>query len=169
MSEQEDVLARLLGIDDETAAAMKAAYAALQIEWHCPGRHGVVRKVRSADAGRVQQVIEWHQGNGACRWTAAVGGFRSVEFVAMTKVYPPPKKPWDWCGTTVLFPDWQAREAETTRLGAAFQPGDPVVFAHRGVSKHGLVGWVNGKSVAVLVAGEGQYRVPPNLLLRDGD
>jgi len=168
MSEREQALARVLGIDDETTKAMREEWAALDIEWHCSGRHGVVRNVPGDKAGRVQRVIEWHMGSGACWWNGTPkAATRSVEFVAMTKVFPAPKKPWGWCGTTVLYPDWQKQEADAESACAEFKAGDPVWFEFKGARKRGLVMWPNWKTVAVMVEGEGKYTVPPSGLTKE--
>ena len=145
----------------DEAPEMKSGWDALEIEWHCPGRHGVVRDVPSADAGRIQRVIEWHMGHNACRWTKAINGKRSVEFVAMSKVSPPPRKPWEWCGETVLFGEWMAQETSEQRAVAEYLRGDEVWFNFRGVRKTGLVIQPNRRTVSVMVAGEGRYTVPP--------
>jgi hypothetical protein len=143
------------------APAIEAEWADLVKEWHCPGRHGVIRDVPSAKAGRVQRVIEWYMGANACRWTSAVNGRRSVEFVAMTKVYPPPRKPWEWCGTTVLFGDWQDRERAEKVAAAEFRLGQKVWFSHHGVLKVGIVAGINRRTVSVVVDGA-RWTVPPS-------
>jgi len=148
------------------APEMQAAWAALEIDWHCPGRHGVVRGVPSAEAGKVQRVIEWHLGHGACRWTKAEGGLRDVEFVHMTKVSPPPKRPWQWCGETVLFTSWQATEMYEAMMSQQFSRSDEVWFTYKGQRRQGLVVQINRRTVSVMVAGEGRYTVPPTDLHR---
>lgn len=158
------VMQAFLAQIEREAPEMRAAWDALPIEWHCQGRHGVVRDVPAEKAGEVERVIEWFLGHGGCWWTKTVDGKRSVEFVHMTKVYPPPGKPWEWCGTTVLFGDWQTRLADTKALAAEFAPGDPVEFEFKGETKRGLVMYPNERTVSVMVEGEGRYTVPPEQL-----
>lgn len=154
----------------EEAPAIEAEWAELQstVEWHCPGRHGVIRNVPADKAGRVQQVVEWYFGHKACRWTDTVNGTRNVEFVAMTKTVPAPSKPWEWCGTTVLFEDWQRQEEATRDAIGAFEPGEAVWFMFDGQRKEGIIGRLNVKTIGVTVAGEGGYRVPPHELHKVG-
>lgn len=159
-------LAQMMGLDDKTADEMRTAWAALNIEWHCQGRHGVIRDVPAADAGRVNRVIEWHMGHNAARWAATKSGKRDVEFVPMTKTIPAPKKPWEWCGTTVLFTDWQERERATAEAVQSFNPGEPVWFEHKGSRLEGFVTKVNRKTVGVLIPNDGEWRVSPTLLNR---
>lgn len=167
MSIDYEPLARLMGIDEETATEMREAFAALDIEWHCPGRHGVVRDVPKAQAGYVQRVIEWHVGHGACRWTGTSRSKkRSVEFVHMTKVFPAPRKPWEWCGETVLFPKWKAQVEENRAARADFDTlGEPVWFEHKGARKAGAFnGFTRSGRARVLITGEGQWTVPASAL-----
>jgi len=161
MSHPDPIVQAYLDRITAEAPAVEAEWKELNIEWHCQGRHGVVRDVPSAKAGRVQRVIEWYMGANSCRWTKAKNGKRSVEFVHMTKVFPPPRKPWQWCGTTVLFPDWQAQEAAERDAVETFRRGDEVFFEFRGRPKTGLVIQPNRRTVSVMVAGEGRYTVPP--------
>jgi len=171
MNDKYEPLARLMGVDDETANKMRTQWSNLQssIEWHCPGRHGVIRDVPAEMAGSIQRVIEWHLGHGACRWTKTTKGLTSVEFVHMTKVFPAPRRPWEWCGTTLLFTDWQDREAEGRRLSQKFAIGDRVWFLARGSRHEGLVAGVNAKTISVLVEGEGRWRVVPQDLNKKED
>lgn len=167
MATDYEPLARLMGLDDETAKEMREAFAALDIEWHCPGRHGVVRNVPKAQAGYVQRVIEWHIGHGACRWTGtARSKVRSVEFVHMTKVFPAPRRPWGWCGETVLFPKWKAQEEANYEAAEQFTtPGEPVWFEHKGEPKAGaFIGFTRSGRVKVLVNGEGQWTCSASLV-----
>lgn len=160
----DETLARAMGLDQATATKMREEYAALDIEWHCEGRHGVIRNVPSAKAGRVQRVLEWHYGGNCARWTSPVKGKRSVEFVHMTKVYPPPRKPWEWCGTTVLFEDWQQREDKAAERRASFRVSQPVWFEHKGVRYDGFVTKINRKTIGVMIPNQGEWRIGPNAL-----
>lgn len=141
------------------APQVEAEWAELVKEMHCSG-HGVIRDVPSAKAGRVQRLVEWYYGHNSCRWTKAVNGLRSVEFVNMTKVYPPPRKPWQWCGTTVLFADWQESERAERDALSEFRLGQKVWFSHRGQLKVGTVAGINRRTVSVIVDGA-RWTVPP--------
>lgn len=168
MTDSYEGLARIMGIDDKTATEMRTEYAALEIEWHCPGRHGVVRDVPAKSAGRVQRVIEWHLGHGACKWTKTVNGKTSVEFVDMTKVFPAPKRPWQWCGETILFADWRDSENADTVALATFRLGERVAFVHKGQIVSGEVTKINRKTVSIHVSGQGSWTVPPTQLYKVG-
>jgi hypothetical protein len=71
-----------------------------------------------------------------------------------------PRKPWDYCGETVLFHMEQEVEEEKAALAAKFKEGDPVRFQHEGTLKHGLVARVSSRRVTVAVKGEATLYVP---------
>lgn len=151
------------------APEMRAAWEALNIEWHCPGRHGVVRDVPKDQTGYVQRVIEWHLGHGSCRWTGTGRSKkRSVEFVHMTKVFPAPRRPWQWCGETLLFPKWKAREEADRAARDTFTPGEAVSFEYKGQTKRGAFSHITRSGrAAVLVSGEGQWTLAPSNLHKE--
>lgn len=137
------------------------------IQWHegCRGRHGVIRGVADRAAlMRVGRMLTYYFGE-KCWWQSPrPDGKFNVEFVPMTKVFPPPTRPWEWCGTTVFFGDWHRRETVQRATLLQFRPGNRVAFEARGKTHVGIVANVNRKTVSVAVAGEGTWRVGPNLL-----
>lgn len=143
-------------------------WAALDIEWCCEGRHGVIRSVPKAEIGAVQEAINYFMGHGGSWWTGTKRSKkRSVEFVAMTKVFPAPRKPWEWCGETVLYPDWKERVAADRLAREQFVRGDAVTFEHKGVEKRGAFShFTRAGRAAVLVMGEGQWTLPPSAMTK---
>ena len=154
----------------ERVTVEETRLAALGIEWHCPGRHGVVRNVVWAEEGEsVSATLEYFFG---CRgghglwWKKDAGGTYDGEFVHMCKVFPPPKKPWEWCGLSVLFADWQAAEsAERSRL-REFKIGDEVAFTHKGETLTGIV--VNKKKRLTVLIGHQKWYVPVSSVAATG-
>jgi hypothetical protein len=73
------------------------------------------------------------------------------EWVHMTKVSPPPKRPWEWCGKTHIFPEWQEREQEITAYARTFTVGDRVHFTIRDTVLYGVVVGRSRKSAKVYV------------------
>jgi len=83
-----------------------------RVKWCCEGRHGVIWNVEKKDEQLVLKAITYFFGNKGQWWKKNGMKTYDVEFVPMTKVFPPPKRPWKWCGKTVLFQEWQQREEE---------------------------------------------------------
>lgn len=161
------------------AAAMQALHDE-HVYWHdhsschpgtknCDGRHGVVFGLAPEEIGPVAQMLVYYYGD-RCWWRKANDeGTYDLEFVHMAKVTPPPTKPWEWCGETVLYEEeksrWDAHTRAIATARARFQPGDEVTFTdRRGNPKKGWVARVNDKTVSVTVPGEGGWRVSPRLL-----
>ena len=77
-----------------------------EVEWCCVNRHGVIRNV---PAGKLQEYVYFASYFYGCEpdngiWRVEnLDGTCDLEFVHMCKVFPPPRKPWEWCGTSVLF------------------------------------------------------------------
>lgn len=127
-----------------------------KLEWHCEGRHGVLRDCSKAD----YQVLVWFFGN-KCGWRKG----NDVEFFHMAKVSPPPKKPWGWCGTSVLFEDWHQGVKENVDAVQELRVGDTVGFTHKGEFHNGVVIRKRGQACTVL-EGHKQWRVPGHMLER---
>jgi hypothetical protein len=149
-----------------------------RIEWHdnpadrnpawpneasCAGRHGVVRGVGRNDVQEIAEMLVFYFGD-RCYWTKSMSGLTDFEFVHQAKVYPPPRKPWGWCGVSVLFAQNQEWEARERTASLAFKPGQMVEFTAKGVVKRGLVSSINAKSISVTVIDEGTWRVAAQLL-----
>ena len=97
---------------DDTAAWIKE-----HVEWCCAGRHGVVRNLQESETNEARYAISSHYGaydGDGLWWAHNDDGTWSCEFTHMCKVSPPPTKPWEWCGKTVLFERWRSI-AETAR------------------------------------------------------
>lgn len=75
-----------------------------RMEWHCQGRHGVLRAVAQDDVEEAKESIGFFLGHGGDFAKANPDGTWDIEFVHMTKVWPPPKSADGWCGTSVLWP-----------------------------------------------------------------
>ena len=129
------------------------------IEWHCPGRHGVIRNI-----GRDPKTLNFLVYFFADRWHTNKGN--DVEFVRMTKVFPPPRNPWEWCGETVLFNDIKAAHDKRRAEVKAFNPGDEVTLVINGNKETAYVVKSNQKTVSVVVPGKGEWRATPGLLTR---
>jgi len=149
-----------------------------RIEWHdnpadrrpefpdtpsCINRHGVVRGVGRNDVNEIGEMLVYFFGD-KCFWTKSMSGLTDFEFVHQTKVYPPPRKPWLWCGVSVLFAEYQEQESRNRAASLAFKPGQMVEFTARGTVKRGLVASINAKSISVTVIDEGTWRVSAGLL-----
>jgi hypothetical protein len=146
---------------DARAAEMRGLYDSL-IEWHCPGRHGVIRNVRPADLSKVVEMLTYFFGNRCC-WRSG----SDLEFVHMTKVFPAPKRPWEWCGTSVLFEDWKQREIRQSDARAAFRVGNRVRFEYKGRQFEGLIYGMGGKRCSIVIEGsEIVYYMPPTSLTK---
>jgi hypothetical protein len=134
-------------------------FEGLTFEWCCKGRHGAIRNVPKNRSNHIESVLIYFFGNKCSRWKDSVGGTMSVEFVPMTKVYPPPKKPWEWCGKTLIFGDWLADEKRNAESVAKFSIGDPVYFTHNATRYEGVVANVV-KRVTVIVPHHGKFYIP---------
>jgi hypothetical protein len=143
-------------------AEMSAMYNSGIIEWHCEGRHGVVRNI--ANKAQMQQTLMLNYFFGdRCAWDNQKG---ELEFVHMTKVYPAPTKPWQWCGTTVLFNDWKVREETAQSSLQAFKIGDRVRFEYKGRRFEGLVAGKNKRCTVVVEGSEVVYYIPATSLTK---
>lgn len=154
-----------VGEGDARVKAM-AELANRHILWHegCEGRHGVVLGLTYAEMRTVTPMLVYYYGS-RCAWQKRnPAGTYDLEFVHQTKVFPPPNRPWLWCGATVLFKDWQQRDSDRSAALRKYRVGSRVCFDHQGVHKIGLVSRVNKSTVSVVVDGEGTWRVSPNLL-----
>jgi hypothetical protein len=129
-----------------------------RITWCCPGRHGYAKDLLVEEIQDFATAMAYNFGN-KCTWINKRVDDTSkwpvyvydAEFVAMHKVSPTPKRPWEWCGKTHIFKAWQEREREARSVARSFFIGDPVNFK----SKHGLL-WgvivgVNKKTAKVYV------------------
>lgn len=132
------------------------------ITWCCRGRHGAIYGVTESESMLVQEFLVWFFGQKCCTWKKAGKANKeqiwNVEFVPMTKVSPPPKTPWGWCGTSILFEDWRLQEQAQLEAAAQFHIGDKVAFNYRG-NHEGIVVNVN-KRVTVISGNQKFYVVP---------
>lgn len=129
------------------------------IEWHCPGRHGVIRKI-----GRDPKTLNFLVYFFGNRCYTNKGN--DVEFVHMTKVFPPPRNPWEWCGETVLFQDLKESRERRQAEVKTFKPGDEVTIVINGKRETAFVVKSNQKTVSVVVPNKGEWRATPGLLTR---
>jgi hypothetical protein len=138
------------------------------IEWHrpdCKGRHGVVRNIEQQYFAEVADMLVYFFGNKCYKNTKNADGTWNFEFVPMTKVFPPPRRPWEWCGETVLFNDWKEQERKEHLASLSFTYGDKVKFFHKGKTHRGIVAGMN-KRITVIV-GNAKWHIPPLELEHD--
>jgi hypothetical protein len=131
-----------------------------RVEWHCQGRHGVIRNVEKKDEQLVSRTITYFFGNKGQWWKKNRNKTMDVEFVPMTKVFPPPRKPWEWCGKTILFEDWQKQEKENRDLSRKFKIGQSVSFTHKDKIYTGIVSGLNKRAKVVIPGEETWWNVP---------
>src|SRR6266550_3491300 len=149
--------------DEEEIARYKKFMDSDKVQWHEPWRHGVIRNIPRKESNRFNRMIEYYMGSKACFWTrGARSDLMDVEFVHMAKVYPPPKKPWEWCGTSILFPDWQKDTVANQNAREKFNIGDKVRFTAKGRTIEGIV--YGGRKRVAIVAGREKWYVPPTQL-----
>jgi hypothetical protein len=134
-----------------------------RVTWCCPGRHCYVKDLMPNEVNEFYSAMVYVLGN-KCGWkkthTGMVGRvpvvFTDMECVAMTKVYPPPSRPWEWCGKTHIFESWRQTEANARRRAVSFNIGDQVSFVHKDARVYGVVVGKNAKSAKVYVESQRQ-------------
>lgn len=161
-------------------AETEERYAAAEyarIIWHseeCMGRHGTVPNVARADVAKVADMLVYYFG-AKCEFVKTYPGVRTTvdfEFVPMSKVFPPPNRPWEWCGKSVLFDEArlsnEARRREAAQSVAAFKVGDRVSFVSKGATVVGLVTGVNKRLSVVVEGQESKWYVPGRMATKVG-
>lgn len=132
-------------------------------QWCCKGRHGALLNIPPERAFEVSEAITYFFGgkpNKGQWWKKNADGTYSVEFNHQCKVYPPPAKPWEWCGKTILFERWQKRELAEKKLASIYHIGDTVSFTFKGIKKIGVIAR-KSKRASIVIPGERQtYLVP---------
>ena len=122
----------------------------------CCGKHGVIRNVEKKDEQLISRAITYFYGSKGQWWKKNANKTMDVEFVPMTKVYPPPKRPWEWCGKTILFQDWQFEEETNKNISKRFKIGQRVSFTGKytkGQTITGIIAGIN-KRAKVIVPGQ---------------
>lgn len=146
-------------IPEETVKRYEMLYNSGIIVWHEEGRHGTIHGIKKAHLNEIHAMLVYYLG-AKCAWRKNnPDNTIDLEFCHMTKVYPPPKRPWHWCGTTILFKDWQEREETNYEILSNFHLGDDVTFTYRGVKYQGVVANLR-KRATVIVKGRGKFYVP---------
>ena len=165
--------------DEETSQKYKEMYHSGMIEWCCPGRHGVIRNIPESMWYEVSKMIShfmggdhrtgqwWITDKHRVMWKFPDGREEvtklcHVEFNAQTKVYPPPKKPWQWCGKTVLFEEWKQREAASASIARTLKIGQRVSFEYKGRTFEGMVANVTKR--ATVITTQGKFYIPVRML-----
>lgn len=97
-------------------------------------------------------------------WWRKDGAEYAVEFNHQTKVFPPPRKPWEWCGSTMIFPDWHLEVQEQATAARTVKIGDTVTFSHKGQTYQGIV--AGGRARATVIVGHSKWHVPYTELTR---
>jgi hypothetical protein len=132
----------------------------------CINRHGTIYHVQPTEIRDVENTLSYYYG---CRnhkglWWRKDGAEYAVEFATQTKVSPPPSKPWEWCGTTMIFPDWHMEVQEQATAARAVKIGDTVTFSHKGQTYQGIV--AGGRTRATIIVGHSKWHVPYTELTR---
>ncbi len=134
-----------------------------RVEWCCQGRHGVIRNVEKKDEQLVSRTITYFYGSKGQWWKKNSNKTMDVEFVPMTKVFPPPRKPWEWCGKTTLFKDWQKQEEDNLDLRKNFKIGQKVSFTgnySKGQIFTGIISGLNKRAKVIIPGQETWWYVP---------
>lgn len=160
---------------DRKAAEYKELYDTV-IFWHhnpdsvlaaqrpsCQGRHGAVYEVEAHEYNKVAAMLVYYFGE-RCFWTRRNSkGTTDFEFVHMTKVSPPPRNPWEWCGKSIMWEYQHQRQLTNRATLARFQIGQTVRFTFKGETHEGVVAGTN-KRVTVIVPGHGKFYIPAHML-----
>ena len=140
------------------------------IEWpheKCRNRHGIVpaHKVKLLGRSEVTKMLVYFFGE-KCVWRDRQD---NLEFVHMTKVFPAPTKPWQWCGTSILpeMEEWHQREERSGNANWAVRSKLKIGAIVSFKSRDGSV--VEGEVVRILTlihvkVGATIWRVTPSLL-----
>ncbi len=97
-----------------------------RIRWCCVGRHGAIVNISKEESREISQILTHFFGGKVNhgQWWRQNKDHRQmmdVEFTHMTKVFPPPKDPWGWCGKTILFEDLKRIIYARAELAKLFQ------------------------------------------------
>lgn len=143
---------------------MQTAWKALDgsIEWHCR-RHGVIRGVARKDEILLNEVITYFMGPKSSWWD----GKGNVEFSNTTKVYPPQKKPWEWCGTSVLFPNAQKADEAQKIAARSFRVGDSVYFFNKSARVDGIVAGIRKRVTVIIPGSDIKWYIPATELYNE--
>jgi hypothetical protein len=164
----------MFDLSDSTHDRMNKMYEALnseegldgmKFEWCCKGRHGVVRNIPKNRGREISNFLAYFFGSGCDYFQAAKPGYQNAEFVHMTKVYPPPRKPWAWCGKTILFSTWKSDEEKIQQMKSTFRVGERVQFLHYNKTYTGLIAGIQ-KRATVIVEDGGKWYIPLCNLIR---
>ncbi|NIQ88638.1 MAG: hypothetical protein GWN93_05985 [Deltaproteobacteria bacterium] len=113
--------------------------------------------------------MSWYFGaydNDGLWWRKEPDGTWSCEFTHMCKVQPAPDFPWDWCGKTILFEDWQRIEQALANIrgyiARNFAVGTVVTYrdADGATVAVGQLSRVNEKSFTINDFALGSVRIP---------
>jgi len=80
-----------------------------EVNWCCPGRHGALLNLDPKDADGMNEYLETLEYFFAATLNQGVwrkendDGTISLEFNHQAKVFPPPERPEEWCGKSILF------------------------------------------------------------------
>ena len=80
-----------------------------EVQWCCKGRHGALLNLDPDDKDGMNEYFETLEYFFAATPDQGVwiklnaDGTISLEFIHQAKVYPPPERPEEWCGKSILF------------------------------------------------------------------
>lgn len=114
------------------------------------------------DQNEILQAIIYFYGSKSYWWNPKNG----VEFYDNTSVMPAGKRPWHWCGETVLFEDWKNREENIQILKSTFTLGDKVFFINQDGEKVSGIFAGARKRATVIIPG-GKWYIPLDQLFKE--
>ncbi len=149
---------------DEDIEHYKMLYNSGIIVWHCEvggrGRHGTILKVKREHLQDILRMLNWYLGNKAVWTKKNADNTTSLEFVYQGNTTY--KRPWHYCGTTILFKENQVAEENNYSKLAEFHLDDEVMFEFRGRLITGHI--ANLRKRATVVSNGQKFYVPANQL-----
>ena len=140
------------------------------VEWHnvhgCRVNHGAIIDIAHSDTNDVVRYLRHFYGCEPKKgewWTKQPDGNWSVEFSDSIHGYY--SKPWDFCGASILFEDWQERDKEYNATKVQFRVGDHVRFEHKGWEYHGVI--TGGRTRATVLVDHSKWNVPYTMLTKE--
>jgi len=140
-------LSKLQADHDKYKPLMETLEAGGRLHWCEPWRHGYITHLRKEETQDVSRALTYFFGSAPRdgQWWLSDPQtlLWSVEFTHQTKVFPPPKYPWDWCGKTHLFNKWKdqvyAESVAQVEFASAYRVGDRVQFSQKGTLLTGIL------------------------------
>lgn len=146
-------------IPEEQIAKYKALYESGIIVWHNneKGRHGTIHGIKKEHVVQIHRMLLYYFGP-KCAWQKK-NADNTIDLEFVYQGNGKQKFPWYWCGSTVLFKEWQVREDTAGRYLDTFNLGDSVEFTYKGDNLKGIV--INKRKNATVISGGRKFTVPP--------